>query len=93
MKDFYRCTGCGNIFHDDDMLRAYQPFRDGETVYGCPNCKEIEELVGICEAPGCKEDATVGQRWPDGEYRKTCWFHREDLAATKPAYKPQENAQ
>ncbi|HON48067.1 MAG TPA: hypothetical protein PLZ60_09990 [Kiritimatiellia bacterium] len=36
-----------------DMLRAKNPFDESEEITGCPKCKQIECLMGVCDEPGC----------------------------------------
>ncbi len=68
------CTACGWRGTDDDILSAPSPFEPQFTIYACPACKEIEQLRGCCDEPGCWEPDTCGTPTPDG-YRRTCGDH------------------
>lgn len=59
---------------DDDILRAPSPFEEGETLYACPKCKEVNSVVVACDEPGCWEEATCGAP-TENDYRRTCGKH------------------
>lgn len=69
----YRCNWHGM---DDEILRAPNPFEDGETLYACPKCKGVGSVVVACDEPGCWKEATCGT--PAGVYRRTCGKHRPE---------------
>lgn len=58
----------------DQILNAPHPFTEGERVYGCPHCEEIDSIVGACDEPDCWEIATCGTPTIAG-YRRTCYKH------------------
>lgn len=69
-----RCDECGWRGTDDQVLRAPNPFDPEDTLYGCPDCKQVECLRRACDDPECWEFASCG--WPDGDrYRTTCGPH------------------
>lgn len=71
------CTNnqCG--WHGDfgEALVAAHPFIEGETVTGCPKCKDIEVVRIACEEGGCWLEATCGTQTKEG-YKRTCYKHR-----------------
>jgi hypothetical protein len=69
------CTACGWRGTDDEILSAPSPFEPQFTIYACPACKEIEQLRGCCDEPGCWEPDTCGTPTADG-YRRTCGKHQ-----------------
>jgi hypothetical protein len=68
------CLDCSEVVTDREMLRATNPFDPTEGIVGCPNCKEVNSLVGACDEPGCSEQTTCGTPTPNG-YRRTCSRH------------------
>lgn len=50
------CTNCGKFFSAKDILVGQNPFKKEMTIYGCPNCKEIETFVTACDFVGCSEE-------------------------------------
>jgi hypothetical protein len=43
-NDIVTCKTCGWKGSCEDMLEAPHPFQDGCLCYGCPECKEIENV-------------------------------------------------
>jgi hypothetical protein len=68
------CKGCGWRGTADQLLQGNNPFAPHETIYGCPQCKEIEPHRTCCDEPGCWEQDTCGTPTPAG-YRRTCDKH------------------
>ena len=67
---------CGWVGDNSALLRAPDPFGDGE-VTACPKCKQIDQCVGACDEPGCEEFATCGTPTESG-YRTTCHWHKPE---------------
>jgi rubredoxin len=42
-----KCQSCGWVGDTEDMLSAQSPFKPAETIYACPQCKEIEQVAGV----------------------------------------------
>jgi hypothetical protein len=68
----WRCDWRGD---SDEMLRAKHPFDETDEITGCPKCKQIGCVMGVCDEPGCWEFATCGTLTERG-YRNTCGKHR-----------------
>ena len=73
---YLRCGDyrCGWIGPEDEALSAPSPFDTEDTVIGCPQCREINNLHKCCDEPECRERATCGMPTPTG-YRRTCGKH------------------
>ena len=71
------CSGyyCNWYGLADKILKAPNPFEEGETLYACPMCKEVGSVVTACDEPECWERATCGTPTEKG-YRWTCGKHR-----------------
>lgn len=65
---------------DDEILRAPNPFEQGEVLYACPKCKEVGSIVVACDEPGCWKEATCGTP-TENDYRRTCGKHRPQALA------------
>lgn len=71
----WKCTSCdGWVGTSEQLLSAPHPFMAGETIYGCPNCQDVTDLVAACDEPGCTKEAGCGTPTPTG-YRVTCGAH------------------
>lgn len=68
------CRECGWRGTFAKLLRAAHPFQQGETTYGCPECREADLFSVACDEPGCWEPAIRGTPTPTG-YRNTCSGH------------------
>ena len=66
---------CGKISIEKNLLRAPNPFDEGDFIIGCPFCKAACDFYEICYEPGCEMVATYGFVAEDGEYRRTCLRH------------------
>ena len=74
----YRCYGCGWRGDEGDLLTAPSPFEPEDEIVACPNCKQVsDDLVRVCDEPGCWKEATMGTPTRTG-YRRTCFTHRPD---------------
>ena len=67
------CSECGNVTNDLMILRAPNPFEDGELT-ACPECNSIDSMRVICEFKGCTEEATCGTPTSNG-YKLYCGKH------------------
>lgn len=72
----YRCRSCDHVFSDDNILMGKHPFTPDFTVYGCPNCKDVENFDVICDAHLCNKDVSGGKP-VNGEYLHLCSDHLE----------------
>ena len=72
---YLRCNEhrCGWIGTPGEILRAPNPFEDGE-LHACPLCRDIGNLRECCDEPECFTEATCGTPTADG-YRRTCFSH------------------
>ncbi len=71
----WRCAWKGDV---SETLTGPHPFIPGETVQGCPKCRDIDTLRVACDEPGCWEEGTCGTPVKHGEskgYRTTCGKH------------------
>jgi hypothetical protein len=66
---------CGWHGMSDEILRATNPFIEGEEMFACPNCFEIGQLRVACDEPGCWAESTCGTPTNDDKYRRTCGKH------------------
>jgi len=72
--DKRKCKICGWIGDTWQILRAPNPFDSEEYIFGCPNCKGVDELIVLCDEPGCENKSTIGTPTDDG-YRRVCHNH------------------
>ena len=84
----YKCSECGHICKDDEVLKEHHPFKEGDLIWGCPSCLEAESLEMACEVEGCDQLSSCGWPGEDGEYHHTCGKHDRSLkkTAVAPAY-------
>ena len=70
----YRCSWQGT---ERETLTAPNPFDlvPQGVIEGCPECKEINTIVKVCDEPDCWEPVSCGTPTEDG-YRSTCGKHR-----------------
>lgn len=77
----YICDECEWKGKDEDLLRAPllrapNPFsEDGDTMFGCPQCREPNTMIVACDEVGCWEQVSCGTPTPTG-YRSTCYRHK-----------------
>lgn len=71
----WRCEDCGWLGTHDQLLIGYNPFDATQIIHGCPVCKEINTMAGICDEPGCEQKVCCGWNTDDGRYRNTCFNH------------------
>ena len=76
------CESCAWVGKEGDLLRAPNPFDPSESLYGCPECFNVECFRYMCDEPGCDFAASCGWLSADG-YRNTCGqhWHKEELQA------------
>lgn len=69
------CLECG--WCDREHLVALNPFDPSSDVVGCPQCFEVNSLVGACDIDGCCEPSTCGAPSlnPETAYLMTCSKH------------------
>ena len=79
MSRRWRCDDCGWIGPPQAIRSATHPFRDNDTVAGCPKCGALDDnLKELCDVPDCMRIASCG--WPSAQgYRRTCHLHAEGL--------------
>jgi len=66
---------CGWKGMDSELLKAKNPFEPEDTVYACPECKELEgSYFSSCDEPACWRETTCGTPTANG-YRRTCSEH------------------
>jgi hypothetical protein len=70
----WRCD-CSRISHEVDMLYALNPFDSGDTINGCPHCKQIGQWTEVCDEKGCNDSASSGTPVAGSDYRRTCHKH------------------
>jgi hypothetical protein len=75
----WRCGDlrCGWHGREDKVLKAPDPFTEGEELWACPDCKEVNGIIMACDEPRCWKEATCGTPTPAG-YRHTCGQHRPE---------------
>ncbi len=71
------CKECNRPMREADLLTAPNPFKPGETLRGCPHCKQPVGFLGVCDEPGCWDIVSCGTPTPEG-YRVTCHKHRPE---------------
>jgi len=69
-----RCKECSWVGDTDELLCGENPFKSGNIIYGCPQCKSIGSDVPCCDEDGCLSMATCGASTSEG-YRQTCHKH------------------
>lgn len=69
----YLCDSCSWTGTDNEILNAPHPFIAGDTVLGCPKCKEME-LMRACVWDDCWDKITCGLNTPGG-YKQLCSKH------------------
>ena len=67
------CTFCEKVSLDHDLLKTDHPFLKGETLAGCPHCREVEQMTAACWK--CENKAVGGTIFPAGDYRFYCAQH------------------
>ena len=67
----YHCLWKGT---KEQQFTATNPFNVTEEIVGCPECKEINTLVTVCDEPGCWVSVSCGTPVTGG-YRSTCGKH------------------
>lgn len=78
----YKCTDCHKV--TESPVIGPHPFVEGETIIGCPDCREVEStLRRVCTFLHCEEIATCGFPTKDG-YRHTCGTHYREQTEGQP---------
>ena len=73
----WRCEECDWHGTHDQLLKAPNPFDPANMIYGCPNCKEVNDMMAICDEPGCEQKVSCGFPADDDGYRNTCFDHSQ----------------
>lgn len=74
MGEKYICRNCGEKIYEHQLLIGMHPFDKEEEVYGCPACKDINNVLTMCEYADCWSEATRGLFTPP-DYQKLCGEH------------------
>lgn len=72
------CTDCRTISRESEMLKAINPFDKTQKIMGCPNCFAVDQMLFVCDEPGCNRESTCGTPTPEDSlvsYRTTCSAH------------------
>ena len=78
-RDRWICTDCRWLGGIDEVPKIDHPFREGDDVIFCPECKEAETIVRACEVVGCGEESTCGTMTEDYGYLALCGDHFREL--------------
>lgn len=73
-----KCTECEWVGEEDLALMADNPFDLRVQIIGCPECKEVNSLVIVCNFVGCEQIATCGMPLDDS-YHQVCGEHYDRL--------------
>lgn len=72
---------CGWNGREPETLKAPHPWIEGETLMGCPACKDTDSLYAICDEAGCLKEVSCG--WPsENGCRQTCGSHMRHHSAS-----------
>lgn len=77
------CGECRHRYTDDEMLCAPNPFDLEDRVYGCPNCRSVDQEILVCDEPKCWKPVCCGSKDAKGVYRNTCHEHTPIQEAIK----------
>lgn len=69
------CGSCDWRGTTEDTLEAPHPFSPGETLTGCPQCKEVNSMRRGCYFRGCLEEGNCGSPHPEHRYVWHCYAH------------------
>ncbi len=70
----WKCTECGTVTDEDNLLIEKNPFAKGFIIQGCPTCFSVNSMTPVCDEYGCEKVATFGYPTDEG-YRNTCGEH------------------
>ena len=74
---------CGWKGTDEDVLKAPNPFEEGEEMWACPECRDYDSLVTPCDFEGCWNESTCGTNTDEG-YKRLCGNHfRKEIDGRK----------
>ncbi|KKL74445.1 hypothetical protein LCGC14_2064870, partial [marine sediment metagenome] len=91
-KDKIKCRECDWEGKSDEELSAPSPFERDETIYACPQCKDINSTFRACDEPECWRETSCGTPVKGG-YRRTCGKHKPsktmllNILTVKPRWK------
>jgi hypothetical protein len=79
----WRCQECGWMGAPAEALEAPNPFSDadGDTITGCPTCRQVDTMELLCDEEGCSNVSKCGSPTPNG-YRQTCGDHHKIALAS-----------
>jgi hypothetical protein len=86
MSERYICNECYAHVEEGQQLTAPDPFRPGDMLVACPECREVNALRLCCDAPGCWSMVVAGTPTATG-YRRTCHEHLPTTATAHVADK------
>ena len=69
------CNECYLRCHENEILRAPNPFDVDDILIGCPKCFSVECFEYICDEKGCSARVSCGTPTKNG-YRNTCGEHK-----------------
>lgn len=76
------CDECGWCGEEYDLLESNNPFVRGESIYACPDCREIDKYKRACMVQGCCNPISKGELTEpvDGirHYVTTCHKHDKE---------------
>lgn len=77
----FQCGECKVILNEDKMPRVMHPINHYITIKMCPYCKNIYDLIRLCDEDGCNEYACCDTPAIKYGYKMTCenHFQREIL--------------
>jgi hypothetical protein len=70
----FLCDICRMNLKQSALLVAKNPFENDSDVFGCPNCRSIDNFTVACDEPDCWLPVTQGRPTSNG-YRRTCHKH------------------
>ena len=76
----YRCDNCDWAGAAHLALNGKHPFIKGDTVLGCPRCREME-LIKVCEIERCFAKATCA--CDAGGFKHVCGTHFHEFTREK----------
>jgi hypothetical protein len=71
----FACDVCGWTGTSNDVLSAPNPFDPQGTIYGCPECKEVEQFKRVCDFADCWDSNIAGGKPTENGYMFLCSEH------------------
>lgn len=72
--DKWKCSECGAIIRNHEILKAPSPFSSKVTIHGCPKCHSIDSLLKACDWSRCDKISSCGMPTKKG-YKNYCSKH------------------